>query len=157
MTTPPPDDLKRWSKNALVREVQRLRAITREHAERRGDDPREHALSGPAVTDVAGDPYAQGGAILDARAAVLLDEMDVVLVDTKHDEPVAMLLSLQGRVNYSHDRAEHAYLFGADGASALVSEVVGLATRASKSAGEHGQRFAVEFRKLLSERMDALP
>ena len=29
----PPDDLKEWSKNDLVREVRRLRAVMREHAE----------------------------------------------------------------------------------------------------------------------------
>jgi hypothetical protein len=52
-TKPPPDDLKAWSKNELVRECRRLRAITREHAERRGDDPREQATTGAVTTSPA--------------------------------------------------------------------------------------------------------
>jgi hypothetical protein len=81
----PPDDLKEWSKNDLVREVRRLRAVMREHAERPGDDPRAQATTG-AVVDVAGDPHAAGGALLDMRSAVLMDGMEVVLVDTKRED-----------------------------------------------------------------------
>lgn len=157
MSEPPPDDLKQWSKNELVRELRRLRAILYEHAERRGVDPREQATTGAAVVDVAGDPRAQGGAVLDARSAVLMDSVDVVLVDTKHDDPVVMMLALAGRVNYSHDRVEHAYMFSPDGAAALVSELVGLAARASSHAAEHGQRFAAEFTVALDERMGQMP
>jgi hypothetical protein len=156
MNGPPPDDLKAWPKNELVREVRRLRAITREHAERRGDDPRQQATSGAAVTDVAGDPHARGGAILDARAAVLMDGVEVVLIDTKRDEPVAMLLALSGRINYATERVEHAYLFGPDGAAALISELAGLAARAA-GGPEHAHRFAAEFQTELNRRMDALP
>lgn len=151
----PPDDLKAWPKNELVREVRRLRAITREHAERRGDDPRPASSTG-SITDVAGDPHARGGALLDARAAVLMETIDVVLVDTKRDEPVVMLLALGGRVNYADDRVEHAYLFGPDGAAALVSELVGLASRAAGADG-HGERFAEAFQTELDRRMRALP
>jgi hypothetical protein len=151
----PPDDLKAWSKNELVREVRRLRAITREHAERRGDDPRAAASTG-AMVDVAGDPHAVGGVVLDARAAVLLETTEVVLVDTKSEEPVRMMLALGGRINYADDHVEHAYLFGPDGAAALVSELVGLAARAAGADG-HGERFATEFQALLDERMRELP
>ena len=156
MSSPPPDDLKAWTKNDLVREVRRLRAIMREHTERRGDDPREQATTGAAITDVAGDPYAAGGAILDTRSTVLLDGVEVALVDTKRDEGVAMLLALEGRVNYAHDRVEHAYLFGPDGAAGLVSELVALAARAS-GGPEHGQRFAAEFQVELDRRMREQP
>jgi hypothetical protein len=156
MTQPPPDNLKQWSKNDLIRELHRLRAIIHEHAERRGDDPREQATTG-AVTDVAGDPHARGGAIIDARSAVLLDTTDVVLVDTKQDEPVTMLLALGGRINYSSDRIEHAYLFGPDGAAALVSELIGIATRAASSGLDHSRRFAEDFKIDLGRRMDAMP
>lgn len=156
MSQPPPDDLKNWSKNDLVRELRRLRAVMREHAEQPGDNPRDHTTPG-AIIDVAGDPHAQGGALLDARSATLLESMDVVLVDTKGDEPVVMLMSLQGRVNYSNDRVEHAYLFGPDGAAALVSELVALASRAAGHAAEHGKRFAAEFQSALDERMSDAP
>jgi hypothetical protein len=154
----PPDDLKAWSKNELVREIRRLRAVTREHAERRGDDPRGQATTGAAVTDVAGDPHAVGGALLDARSAVLLDTVDVALVDTKADEePVAMLLALGGRINYADDRVQHAYLFGPDGAAGLVSELVGLAARAGGAGPAHARLFAEEFQAVLSRRMEELP
>lgn len=157
MSRPPPDDLMQWPKRELAKEVARLRAITREHAERRGDDPRGAATTGAATVDVAGDPHAAGGALLDARAAVLMESVDVVLVDTKSDDPVVMMLALGGRVNYSSDRVEHAYLFGPDGAAALVSELVGLASRAASGELGHGRRFAEAFRALLDERMDQLP
>jgi hypothetical protein len=154
---PPPENLKDWSKNMLVREVTRLRAIVREHAEHRGDDPRAAATTGAAMVDVAGDPYAAGGVVLDTRAAVLMESVDVVLVDTKRDEPVVMLLALGGRINYSTDRVEHAYLFGPDGAAGLVSQLVALAARASGMKGGHGARFAAEFQADLDRRMGELP
>lgn len=147
----PPDDLKAWSKNELVREVRRLRAITREHASTRGDDPRAASSEG-AVVDVAGDPYARGGAVFDARNAVLLASSEVMLVDTKREdeEPLVMMLSMAGRVNYSPDNVEHVYLLGTDGAAALVSEILGLAHRAG---GEFRATFLADFNR----RMDALP
>ncbi len=156
MSKPPPDDLKDWSKNELVRELRRVRAILREHAERPGDDPRGRSSAG-SIIDVSGDPYAVGGALLDARSAVLLDGMEVVLVDTKRDEAVSMMMALRGRVNYSPDRVEHAYLFGPGGAAALVTEVSALAARAKAVGGEHGQRFASEFESEFQRRLGELP
>jgi hypothetical protein len=150
----PSDDLKRWSKNDLVREVQRLRAITREMAERVGDDPRGASTSDPII---GGSPHGQGDALIDARAAVLLDHTDVVLIDTKREQaPVAMLLSLGGRINYSDDRTTVAYLLNGDGAAAIVSQLVGLASRAGQGDA-HGQEFAADFKVALEARMDELP
>lgn len=149
--TKPPDDLMQWSKPALVKELGRLRAIMREHAERPGNDPRPASASDPII-DVAGDPNAQGGALLDARSAVLLENIDVVLIDTKSDDPVAMMLSLGGRINYADDRVTHAYIFGPDGAAALVGELSALAVRASRHEG-HGQRWAAEFKAGIEARL----
>lgn len=147
--TRPPDDLKDWSKNELVREIRRLRAIMREHSEQVSP-----SHSGGNTVDVAGDPYAKGGVVIDARGAVLLDSTEVVLVDTKRDdEPVRMLLRLAGRINYSDERADTAYFIGTDGAAALVSEIVGLAAR----AGTVDERFAHEFQADLQRRMGELP
>lgn len=154
MSGPPPDDLKAWSKNDLIRELRRLRAVMREHAERPGDDPRERQAP-DAIVDVAGDPHAHGGALVDARSAVLMDGMEVVLIDTKQDAPVAMMMMLRGRVNYSRDRAEHAYLFGPDGAAALVTELMMLAGRAGAGGQPHGRAFAEQFRADLERRMAA--
>ena len=154
MAKPPPSDLMDWPKSELAKEVARLRAITREIAERPGTDPTQ-GQAPDAMIDIVAGPAARGGALLDARSAVLLDHMNVVLVDTKQDEPVSMMMRLQGRVNYSTERVDHAYLFGPDGAAALVSELIGLAGRASGADG-HGERFADEFRTLLEERMEQM-
>jgi hypothetical protein len=141
MAKPPPSDLMDWPKSELAKEVARLRAITREIAERPGTDPTQ-GQAPDAMVDIVAGPAARGGALLDARSAVLLDHINVVL--------------LQGRVNYSTERVDHAYLFGPDGAAALVSELIGLAGRAAGADG-HGERFADEFRTLLEERMEQLP
>lgn len=148
----PPDDLKDWSKKDLMREVARLRAITREFAERPGDDPRGASTSDPII---GGSPSGRGDALIDARSAVLMEDVEVVLVDTKQEEPVSMLLSLSGRINYADDRVTHAYLFGPDGAAGLVSELILLATRADAGDLPHGQHFAQQFREDLNRRMES--
>jgi len=150
VNSPPPEDLMAWPKKELARELQRLRAILREHA-----DQVSAPHSGGGITDVAGDPRARGGALIDARGAVLLDSVEVVLVDTRADEPLAMVLRLAGRVNFSTARADTAYIMGPDGAAGIVSELAGLAQRAG-TAGEHGQRFGGEFDAALTARMQAL-
>jgi hypothetical protein len=147
----PPDDLKDWSKKDLMREVARLRAVLHEFSNRVGDDARGASTPDPIV---GGSPSGRGDALLDARSAVLLDGVEVVLVDTKQDEPVVMLLSLSGRINYADDRVTHAYLFGPDGAAGLVTELLMLAARADDGDLPHGQRFAQQFREDLSARME---
>lgn len=156
--TSPPDDLKRWSKNALVRELTRLRALLREHGALVGDDPREHATDGNAVVDVAGDPYAQDGVLLDMRRSVLLDSVDVSLVDTKAPggSQVVCVLVLGGRVNYSPDEVQHAYLLSADGAAALVVELLALARRAGR--GDPDMRdYAQEYDEAMARHLDSTP
>lgn len=152
----PPDDLKAWSKNDLVREVRRLRAVTREHAQRHGDDPRPASTSDPII---GGSAYGRGDALIDARAAVLLEHVEVVLVDTKKDtDSVVMMLTLGGRVNYADDRVTHAYLLNGDGAAGIVSELVSLAQRAASMGDDSsGMRFAAEFKVELERRMSEQP
>lgn len=144
MAKPPPENLMDWPKAQLAREVERLRAITREHAERLHDEARS---GGDAVL---GSPYGRGDSVLDTRGAVLMDHMDVILVDTKADELPAMALVIEGRVNYGTRRVKQMYLFGTDGAAGLVSEIVGLAARA-------GPGFGTDFQADLARRMDELP
>ena len=146
MTKAPPENLLEWPKGELVKELQRLRAVMREHAERTHDDAR----SGGNLVDVAGDPFARSGVVIDAREAVLLDEMDVSLVDTKRDEPPAMALLLAGRVNYANRRTRQLYLFGPDGAAGLVTQIVALAQRA-------GGDFETEFKQAFKDRMKEMP
>jgi hypothetical protein len=148
----PPDDLKDWSKKDLMREVARLRAVLHEHSARRGDDPRAQSTESPII---GGSPTGRGDALLDARAAVLLDAVEVVLVDTKSgSDSVVMMLTLGGRVNYADDRVTHAYLFNGDGAAGIVSELIALAGRASGMHDDpNAERFAAEFKVALEERM----
>lgn len=149
----PPDNLMDWPKRELIREVERLRAVMREHAEQVNP-----SHSGGGTVDVAGDPYALGGVIIDARGAVVMDECEVVLVDTKKDdEPVAMILRLKGRINYSEDRADTAYFINGDGAAAICSEIFALAKRAADRGGEDGLRFAAEFQAAFEHRMKEIP
>lgn len=157
MSTPPPGDLNAWTREALVSEVQRLRAVALEMATPVSEgDPRAGSHE-DTIVDVAGDPYARGGAIFDARNAVLLDAMDVLLVDTKRPtDSVQMLMVLKGRVNYSHDRTEHSYLFNTDGAAAIVSEILGLASRARRG-GANGHAFATGFKDELDRRLEEMP
>lgn len=94
-------------------------------------DPRK---LGGGITDVAGDPTAQGGAVIDTRNSVLLDGVEVALVDDvvrppASSRPTYLAMELRGRVNRSSDRAEVLYLFDEDGAAAIISELIGLATR----------------------------
>lgn len=151
----PPDDLKDWSKNDLVREVRRLRAVMREHAERPGDDPREQSADQPII---GGSPTGQGDALIDARTAVLLEGVEVVLVDTKkEDDPVVMLLSLSGRINYADDRVTHAYLINGDGAAGIVVELLELAQRAGAMGRPDGEQFSAEFKASIERRMEQAP
>jgi hypothetical protein len=142
--TPPPE-LKSWSKRQLIREVERLRAITREHADRTHGEAPDRA---GGMTDVAGHPYARGGVLLDMRGAVLLDTVDVALVDRdpSRPAPASLMLTLGGRVNLETRRSSVAYVMPTDGAAAICSELFGIAQRA-------GGAFLAEFQT----RLDALP
>lgn len=160
MTGPPPDDLMEWPKRELANEVERLRRIARAVAAPAGEDPRPHSEPG-TIGPERGSPYGVHDTAVDARRATLLESTEVTLVDTMRradegDEPtVVCLLTLEGRVNYSTDRVEHAYLFGPDGAAAIVSELVHVAARAARVG--HGEDYATAFTALLAQRMNAMP
>jgi hypothetical protein len=145
----------KWPKGELAKEVARLRAILREHAERPGDDPRQASTPDPII---GGSPHGRGDALLDARSAVLMDSIDVSLADMKRGDTLAMMLVLAGRINYADDRVTHAYIFGPDGAAGIVSELIGLASRAAGAHGDpNAERFAAEFKADLERRMAGTP
>lgn len=148
MSSAPPANLMEWPKAKLAREVERLRAIMHEHSER-SHDPARSGGDAVAITD---DPYARGSNVLDLREAVLLDANEVILVDRHPDsgDPPAIALMMEGRVNMREERVKQCYVFGPDGAAALISQLTGLAARA-------GGEFAVEFQALLEQRMRELP
>jgi hypothetical protein len=142
--TAPPQDLMAWPKKALAREVTRLRAVLYEHSEAPGEEP---VVDGGTMVDPVGDPYARGNVLLDVRKAVLMDSIDVSLVDTKREgEPPRLAMLLAGRINFSQGRARQLYLFDEDGAAAIVSELVALATR-----------IGPEFADRLMTRLEAMP
>lgn len=68
--------------------------------------------------------------VLDTSKAVLLDGLEVCLVGPPQDQTNAMLaMRLDGRVNKTDDRAHVLYLLNEDGAAAIISELLDLATR----------------------------
>jgi hypothetical protein len=155
---PPPDDLMQWDKADLVKELTRVRAVIREGVRKAvSDDPRETDKQDRII---GGSPHGHGDALVDARETVLLDEVEVVLVDTKRgdEETPVMMLTLGGRINYSRDRVKHGYLFGADGAAGIVSELIALAHRAGLGNEDpHGKTFSDQFRLSFTDRMKEMP
>lgn len=141
-------ELKAWSKNELIREVERLRAITREMADSPGEPT---ADLGGAFADVAGDSFARGSVAIDMRHGILMDTVDVCLVDPEPGEPVAnerllLAMLLGGRVNMRDERSQVLFAFDVDGAAAIITQLLGLA-----------RRIGPQFADLLQKRFDDLP
>jgi hypothetical protein len=79
-----------------------------------------------------GGPRDQGAVIIDGTDCVLLDEMTVSTVDMVRLGDLqgqAIYMVLGGRVNKASRRAQVGYLFGPDGAAALITELLTLADR----------------------------
>lgn len=68
--------------------------------------------------------------VIETRNAVLMDNVEVVLVEDMIPDRKMVGLWLAGRINRSSDRAEVLYLFDVDGAAAIVAELMGLVRRA---------------------------
>lgn len=91
-------------------------------------DPRRlgGAISGP------GGPRDRGAVVLDTTDCVLLDGSHVCTVDGVRDgrsHGQMIYLTLSGRVNKTPDRVQVGYLFGPDGAAALITQLLALADR----------------------------
>lgn len=100
---------------------------------------------------IGGSPFGRDDAMIDARRAVLVDEITVVLVGTATwDQGAgrAIGLELGGRINKSEARTQVLYLMDEAGAAAIVTELIGLAGRAGA-----GERFLA----LLDKGLDELP
>jgi len=71
--------------------------------------------------------------VLDTSKAVLLDGMEVCLVgpprDATSEQDLMLAMRLDGRVNRTDDRASIMFLLNEDGAAAIISELLDLATR----------------------------
>lgn len=109
-----------------------------------GTDPRQAGgtFAGP------GGPHDRNGVVIDATNAVLLDDVHVALVEGWRDgvrlDNHVVALKLEGRINKTKERSEIVYMFDEDGAAAIVSELIALATRAG---------FGPHFMNRLDERM----
>jgi hypothetical protein len=96
-----------------------------------------------------GSPYDKDQVVVDTTDAVLMDTVEVAVVGAIREgkmEEVVLALELAGRVNKSKRREDNLYLFDADGAAAIVSELFGIA-----------QRIGPEFMILFSNRLRDLP
>lgn len=89
--------------------------------------------------------------LIDAERAVLLDGLDVCLVNAfAGDEPgrTRLAMRLDGRVNKTTDRASILYILDEDGAAAIVTELVALASRVGP---EFATLFQTRLEKLAAE------
>jgi hypothetical protein len=109
-------------------------------------DPRRPGggIAGP------GGPHDQGGVVIDTRRAVLLETTTVAKVDNPSDGRTFVALELEGRINRSSERADILYLFDADGAAAIVTELLGFMKRA-------GGELEAEFMRRFDERAEKMP
>lgn len=95
-------------------------------------DPRKAggSIAGP------GGPHDRHGVVISAKDAVLLDDTYVAAVETEHDGqamPPAIALQLSGRINQTDERASVLFLLDTDGAAAVISELLGVASRMSRT------------------------
>lgn len=82
---------------------------------------------------IGGSAFGQNDALIDTTDSVLLDSSHVVLIGALRQDGAETLLGLElaGRVNKTQRRSSVLYLLNADGAAAIISELLGLAGRVS--------------------------
>jgi hypothetical protein len=93
-------------------------------------DPR--TLGGDIIGDDA-DPHAENAVDIDITKAVLLGDVHVTIMGNRQTLDPILCMLLSGRVNKSEDRAKVLYLFDTDGAAAIVSELIAMASRMGPS------------------------
>jgi hypothetical protein len=94
-------------------------------------DPRRipGSITGP------GGPHDHGSVILDARRAILMDDLVVSTVDKEHGSrgQFAVAAAIGGRINQTGDRASVLVILNSDAVAALITELVAVLGRASKT------------------------
>ena len=117
-------------------------------------DPRnlKGSIAGP------GGPRDRNAVVVDATHAVLLDSTAVCLVEPqragRRGHP-CLAMTLGGRVNHLDETAEVLFLFDADGAAALVTELLALGARLP-DAMRHEFEASIDRRLLALAEEDAL-
>ena len=79
-----------------------------------------------------GGSREHGNSILDATDAVLLEEIDVCTIDrvkSGQSQGQAIFMTLKGRINNTKDNVDVGFIFGADGAAAIITELLALTDR----------------------------
>lgn len=113
-------------------------------AQARAATPADTALTNPTKLggDIAGPggPHDEDMVVLDPTNSVLLDSCHVALTAAQSagevvPEPVVFIV-LAGRINHSTQRARVGFLAPTDGAAALITELLALATRAGDQLSE---------------------
>jgi len=94
---------------------------------KRTADPRN--LGGKIIGP--GGPHDQAGVVLDTRNAILLKECVVSTLDFEGSDSSVIAMALSGRINRTQDHAEVMFLFGTDGAAAIITELMALLGRAT--------------------------
>lgn len=89
---------------------------------------------------IGGTPTGDGDALIDTTGAVLLDDIEIVLMGAKHDNGVEALICLQlaGRINKTTSRDQKLYILGADHAATICANLV---VHASHVGGGYGEAF----------------
>lgn len=97
------------------------------------------------------DPYGIENVLVDVTDALLLEAFTVSLVGTISKglpEEDVLAMELKGRINKTEERISVLCLTNADGAAALVSQLIGLASRAG---------WRNEFMELVQKRIEEMP
>jgi hypothetical protein len=99
-------------------------------ARKAGTDPRRAGgtIAGP------GGPHERNGVVIDTTDSILMDSCTVAMVEPYRDGRLIdtkpwWVLNLAGRINKRDERADIAYLFDMDGAAAIITELLALASR----------------------------
>lgn len=97
---------------------------------------------------IGGSAFGRGDSLINTEGAVLLGDVHVAVVGALRQNGAETIIALQlaGRVNHSTDQHQALYLLDADGAAAIISELLGLAGRADP-----------RFLELLLSRIENLP
>lgn len=111
-------------------------------------DPRK--LGGSIVGP--GGPYDEGAVVIDTTNAVILEACEVAIVGAVRDgvldeKPISSLV-LRGRINKTSDRVQALYLMNEDGAAGIVTQLIGLSSRAG---------WGPEFLERIRARMAEMP
>lgn len=133
---PPSSALGRREAPELRAALERLEALGGAIRHAGTDDPRTAHSEG--IVGAPQDDEAPGPSVVDVRKAVLMGTVDVSAIELLSDGEstgTALAMTLGGRVNKSPDHVRLTFLFGEDGAAAIVTELLGLAHRIGPNAG----------------------